>query len=787
MEHNVMNAFSRRKFLVSGTLITAGLLLAKYPGIAAITKKTAGKPAVALPHFPDKLHAFLWRNWNLVPVDRIAKVAGTSPAEILRLGKRIGLPAFLTVSAEQQQRSYLSVIRRNWHLLPREQLLELLDWTDEKLTFTLQEDDFFYIKLGSIKPDCDPIRYQPANAATQERAAWMARVMKEEFPQGFPRPEQPLFHFVKALSTPPAKVAPQKSGFSPRFGYAYFALFGDPLLEPEIDPYPNGYLDRMAASGMDGTWMHIVLSKLTPFPWDPAMSEHWEQRLENLKKLVVRAKQHGIGIYLYLNEPRFLPLRFFDKHPELKGVTIGDQAALCTSHPQVQQYLLESLATITERIPDLAGFFSITASENHTNCWSHGKGAECPRCGKLGAAPVIAALNTLYLEGIRQGIQKHEQTTGKKITTSPQLIAWDWGWPDDWAGKVIPALPKELAIMSVSEWELPLNRGGVKNTVGEYSISAIGPGPRAQRHWAIAREHGLKTIAKIQAGTTWEIGAVPYIPALENVATHAANLREAKVDGLMLGWTLGGHPSPNLEVVATIGSNPDMSVIQAMEQVANNRYGPAAPAMVTAWRAFSKAFSEFPYNGSVVYMAPLQTGPSNLLWEKPTGYTATMVGIPYDDVKSWVSNYPPEVFISQLTKIVDGFNAALATLRKATRGIKLTKAQRKALADECNIAETIAIHYGSIVNQIRFINSREMLPIHANKQTQLASVAEMERLLRSEIALAKRMCVLQGRDARLGFEATNHYFYVPIDLIEKVINCRDLLDRWIPAVKKSLA
>ena len=34
-------------------------------------------------------------------------------------------------------------------------------------------------------------------------------------------------------------------------------------------------------------------------------------------------------------------------------------------------------------------------------------------------------------------------------------------------------------------------------------------------------------IAKIQAGNSWELSAVPYIPAVENAAQHAANLRKA--------------------------------------------------------------------------------------------------------------------------------------------------------------------------------------------------------------------------------------------------------------------
>ena len=38
--------------------------------------------------------------------------------------------------------------------------------------------------------------------------------------------------------------------------------------------------------------------------------------------------------------------------------------------------------------------------------------------------------------------------------------------------------------MSVSEWDMPIRRGGVDSVVGEYALSAIGPGPRATRHWA---------------------------------------------------------------------------------------------------------------------------------------------------------------------------------------------------------------------------------------------------------------------------------------------------------------
>ena len=57
----------------------------------------------------------------------------------------------------------------------------------------------------------------------------------------------------------------------------------------------------------------------------------------------------------------------------------------------------------------------------------------------------------------------------------------------------------------------------------------------------------------------------------------------------------------------------------------------------------------------------------------------------------------------------------------------------------------------------------------------------LERLLREEMASARLQYSLQQTDSRIGFEATNQYYYVPVDLMEKVLNCRDLIERWLPA------
>ncbi len=734
------------------------------------------------PHFPSRLHAFVWRNWQLVPASRLAEVVGAKQADILGIGRELGLRKPPRITADQQVRSYITVIRRNWHLLPYEQLLQLLGWSAEKLLYTLRHDDGLFWKLGSLKPKCEFLKFAASDPIIRARAEEISQLLAKEFPDGVGNVEEPLFQFVADLSaTPRTRKTLEASRLSPRFCHSYFAPFGDPLLDDAADPYPEGYLARLAESGVDGVWLHIVLSKLAPFPWDAKESDRHEERLKNLRALVKRARKHGVSVYLYLNEPRSQPLSFFKSRPHLKGFEATrawetGTATLCTSVPEVQNYLTSAVEHICRAVPDLGGFFTITASENLTNCWSHHGGEKCPRCSQRSPAEVIAELNTLYREGIR------------KSSTDGKLIVWDWGWNDAWAEGIINRLPADVSFMSVSEWSIPIERGGVKVVVGEYSISVVGPGPRATRHWDLARKRGLKTIAKIQAGNTWELSATPYIPALENVAKHAANLRAAKVDGVMLGWSLGGYPSPNLEVVAELGGIDQIAPNEAMDRVARRRFGSRlAVAIVQAWKDFSIAFSEFPYGGGI-YHHPAQSGPSNLLWSEPTGYVSGAVGLSYDDLTSWRGQYPAEIFIDQFDKMSNGFETALADLKRATADVSdLNRDERKALAQELDVAEATTIHFRTTTNQSRFVHTRNTLAGAKTVAEAMPKIELLERLLKDETQLAKRLYAIQIRDSRIGFEASNHYYYVPIDLVEKILNCEFLLRTWLPEARKKWA
>ena len=251
----------------------------------------------------------------------------------------------------------------------------------------------------------------------------------------------------------------------------------------------------------------------------------------------------------------------------------------------------------------------------------------------------------------------------------------------------------------------------------------------------------------------------------------------------MLGWSLGGYPSPNLEVVAELGRAETTTPEAAMLTVAQRRFGAArAPAIVQAWREFSVAFSEFPFGGGL-YTAPMQFGPANLLWAEPTNYAAGAVAFPYDDLDEWRAPYPTEVFIGQFEKIAGGFEQALAKLKRALAeaNAKLTQAESHALTQELNVAEAAAIHFRCTANQCRFVQARRELAAARTATAAAPALKTLEATLQLELSLARKLYEIQMRDSRIGFEASNQYYYVPVDLAEKVLNCRDLLARWLPA------
>lgn len=706
-------------------------------------------PAVRYEYFPAPWQAVVWRNWGLVPAERIARALASSEANIRRAAAELGLDPDLQADPAWMVRGYLTIIRENWHLCTWEQLLTLLDMQAGKLAFLLKEDDFLWHKMGQRKPLVVAPAWYPLSreeqARTHELAAWAA----EALPNARLRREN-AFAFVRTLtreltdSERQEALAQVQPGDALRTVYSYFALYGDPLSSPELDPFPEALLAEYAKMGVKGVWMQGLLYQLAEFPFAPELSAGRAERLAALNAMVERAARYGIGVYLYLNEPRAMNDAVFQRYPHLRGTREGDFWAMCTSQPEVKAYLHDAMRQLFDAVPGLAGFFTITMSENLTNCYSRtGDGHLCPRCAQRNPWEVVAEVNNLMARGAHAA------------SPAARAIAWNWSWHPDWAEKVPPLLAEGQIVQCTSETRLRTRVGGIEGEVHDYSISNPGPGPLSQAVWHSAQASGHETSAKVQFNNTWELSAVPWLPVFDKVARHALNLKEIGVRHLQLSWTLGGYPSPVLRMASYLMAGHG-GVRAFMREWLGAELGETA---YQAQALMSAAFGEFPFHIGVVYAGPQNYGPMAPFFLKPTGWKATMLGFPYDDLDGWRAVYPREVFERQLRLLVSGWRAG-AELMTPHLG------RSAAFDDMARLAQAALCHFESTWNQVRFVLSRDRWLETGSAEAREAMLA----IIAAEYAVVQRAAALRAEDSRIGYEASNHYYYTMQDLAEKVIN-----------------
>src|SRR3954470_4279080 len=107
---------SRRAFLavtgLAAVSAAAGVGQEKENVTSPLPRGPSPEP-LPLAHFPDRMHAFIWRNWPLVPAGRLASVLGTRLENVTGIASAMGLPGQDRISADQERRSYITIIKRN--------------------------------------------------------------------------------------------------------------------------------------------------------------------------------------------------------------------------------------------------------------------------------------------------------------------------------------------------------------------------------------------------------------------------------------------------------------------------------------------------------------------------------------------------------------------------------------------------------------------------------------------------------------------------------------------------
>lgn len=688
---------------------------------------------------PCRWQTVIFRNYGFVSDERLATVLRCDKATIRKEAVRLGLGS-VRYNKDWENKGYITMIRNNWYLLPYDQLQKLLNFSREKLVFILKEEDFLSHKLGGVKPECQPVYYTPLTEVQKMQTEQLVNIIRPLMK----RPECKPFDFFKGMRKNKLRV-PQTDGV--RMLHGYLTSCGDVFAADGRTHLSDELLKQYMAVGVNALFIHGQLSKLADYPFDKSLSQGYELRRKNLKELIRRADRYGIKIYLYINEPRALPTdNFPEQYAHLKGHTAGGQTDLCFSQKEVRDYLYNTIRDIVTDMPLLGGFMTITMSENATHCKSSGS-TNCEHCKDVPAEQLAAEVNNTIYRAICDSHSK------------ARLIAnlWGWaaymGWSKEQVAHGIEMLDKGISVLCVSEFNLPLEKGGIKCSLIDYSIS--NPGPSETTRWMLAKaeETGHEIFAKIQVNNSWECSCVPYLPVYDLVLEHIKNLQNIHVKNFMLTWTLGGWPSPMLNMVAA-SSLPNFN----LDSWYNDCYGSEGRLVHEAVKRFCDGFREFPFSVTVLYTSPKNLGMANLWNLQPEQKSSSMVCYSFDDYEHWMSPYTYDVYTDCMEKM----------LRYWREGCKLLSMAKKKNSRELQLyAEIATLHMEADLLQTRF---------SYYKRHPQENEVKLKEIVQKAIECTERLLQLVDKDAKIAFETSNHYFYTSRNLLEQYLHLKTMVD-----------
>ena len=209
------------------------------PDFVQLPGEPAWKKPIGCAPFPDALSAFVFVNWSLVSAETLAETVGAEAADIRRIAAEMGLDPLARVPSEWARGGYVTILRRNWQLLPYAQLLKVVGMSRRELRHALMYDDFLLTKLGAEKPDAARLVWS-ADAEAHGRAARqrLKAVLDEEGVKVADSAEEPRFAFMRRLAEIPASLEGQKVAagggrFRRKLIFPYCADYGDVLADPD--------------------------------------------------------------------------------------------------------------------------------------------------------------------------------------------------------------------------------------------------------------------------------------------------------------------------------------------------------------------------------------------------------------------------------------------------------------------------------------------------------------------------------------------------------------------------
>lgn len=545
--------------------------------------------------------------------------------------------------------------------------------------------------------------------------------------------------------------------------------------------YTDEAIASVARMGYDGLWMNAQLRQLKPTALFSRYEPDASRRLACLREVAIRTRKHGVGLWLYFNEPRAYPVDhpFWLEHPECRGHhyekewNLGWQwpirlpsYAMCVMAEPVTTFIADATAELFAAVPELAGIIAITNSEHPTHCYSKVPATKPTLCSTCAGVERIQMPRRI-LKAMHQGLGRSGN--------GARLAAWTWSWnalaadPQptlirELSGELPGEHPGELSIVSDFERGETVKLLGQDVLVDEYAFSVIGPSQRFREYQEVTRTVGLPIWAKLQVSATHELATVPNIPALVTLYDKIKAMREGGVTGALATWTMGLRVTLNSHAAGKLlsweGDLParDSFLAQlAMDYFDSSFTKQETDDLIIAWTAFSDAMKYFPTTMSMCYWGIMNYAPAYPWKLKREGLpmARTWEAEPWGDQLEMTCR---PLSLAQVATLFDQITSRWAQGMTAYERVLNQRRDRLIRAEqEYNAAQMVLVFYRSTANAYAFADA-------VDRQAPLDTLLS---LIDSELCNCSTAVSLLERDERLGIHDDCGRMLMPYNIKQK--------------------
>ena len=580
-----------------------------------------------------------------------------------------------------------------------------------------------------------------------------------------------VYHFADILRNYTTDALPEKEETAKpsvrvrinryRFGSEKHPLTGHDDLLADVDLMPDGYLERLSYEGvnmeilaMSGLYFTLIVPVFCSED-TPEQRELQLKRQEKLRWYVDKAARYGIRVLLYMNTPPCLwendPA--LKKHPDMMGPSMSGHFRICPASPKGRRFLYEGMYNLFKAVPKLGGTMQINYGEGAEPCINHlhfGKDAlPCmqEKCG-LTAGGVMALIgNTLY-EGMRDA------------GSNGELILWNYDpqvntiprYRKEWMPDLLRKVYDGVIIQANAESGCGTEQLGKIRYCGDYWLAESNLADCFKEFATDAMKYNREAGAKIQVGTSHELGCIPYLEVPGLLYRKYANLQKYHVTSVFQCWGAGGTPG-FMNSAARELSFLDTSKVteeEFLKRMGKYYWGEKfADRAAKVWKLFSDAFAGYPRANMIQYFGPVADGVTWPLYVRPRFERLYSTWVVHKEISGnsiWecLDSHTLDEVVFLLGEMSRKWDEGLQELRALIKDVgELNQEQDRSRI----LGEALAIHFKTAYHITRFLQLRRDL----YKNPSLEMLAEMRKIAELELEARANMIALQKEWPHLGY------------------------------------